>query len=150
MNDKYYAEVMKTCQNLVDVKAALHKHDKVLDDKIDSYKARLGALDGNCEALKTQNESLQQFVATNTCSKEVTPQNVGELVYPENAISEKLIALQSKISAIEDCMNLVKKAFDKDNIDLTTMLKMIRQLGQKQCKCLQKIRKLMTGAQQQQ
>lgn len=58
MNDKYYAESMKTCQNLIDIKAALHQHDKILDDKIDTYKARLGALDGNNEALKTQNESL--------------------------------------------------------------------------------------------
>jgi hypothetical protein len=46
---------MKACQNLVDVKVALHRHDKVLDDKIESFKTRLGALDGNCEALKAEN-----------------------------------------------------------------------------------------------
>ena len=109
---------MRACQNLIDVKAAVHAHDRVLDDKIDSYKGRLAALDSNCDVLKTQNAALEQLIAQNPTAKEVTAANVSELVHPENAISEKLIQLQSKISAIEDCMNLVKKQYDKDNIDL--------------------------------
>ncbi len=49
------------------------------------------------------------------------------------------------MNAVEDCMNLVKKNYDKDNIDLQTMLKIIRGLANKQCKSIQKIRKLMTA-----
>lgn len=41
-------------------------------------------------------------------------------------MSEKLIQLQAKVLAIEDTMSLVKKSFDKEQIDLTTMLRLIR------------------------
>jgi hypothetical protein len=70
---------------------------------------------------------------------------VTEFVHASNPLSVKLIELQSKVNAVEDCMNLVKKNYDKDNIDLQTMLKLIRGLANKQCKSIQKIRKLMTA-----
>lgn len=57
---------------------------------------------------------------------EVTAQNVDQLVYPSNDVSKKLLELQSKYSAIEDGLNIVKKSFDKDNIPLSDMLKLIR------------------------
>jgi len=40
------------------------------------------------------------------------------LVYPSNNVSKALLDLQSKNSAIDDCMAAVKKSFDKDNLDL--------------------------------
>lgn len=57
---------------------------------------------------------------------EVTAQNVDQLVYPSKDVSKKLLELQSKYSAIEDGLNIVKKSFDKDNIPLSDMLKLIR------------------------
>ena len=50
---------MTAANALVDLKVAVHKHDQILDDKIDDYKARLGELDGNCEALKAESIQLE-------------------------------------------------------------------------------------------
>jgi hypothetical protein len=51
-------------------------------------------------------------------SKEINSENVLDAVYPSNAISAKLLELQAKSLAIEDTMAIVRKAFDKDNMDL--------------------------------
>jgi hypothetical protein len=63
---------------------------------------------------------------SSTNAQEITADNVTSFVKPENAMSEKLIQLQAKVLAIEDTMSLVKKSFDKEQIDLTTMLRLIR------------------------
>jgi len=47
---------------------------------------------------------------------EVTAFNVDQLVYPSNLVSKKILELQSKCYAIEDGLNVIKKALDKDNI----------------------------------
>ncbi len=74
------------------MKVAVHNHDQILDDKIDDYKARLGELDGNCEALKAESISMEKFISK-TKNIAVTPDNVEQLVHPANAISDKLIKL---------------------------------------------------------
>ncbi len=56
LNEKYYIETMSTCQSLVDLKVAVVKHDIVLDNKIDELRRNIGALDGNCEVLKNEND----------------------------------------------------------------------------------------------
>ena len=65
---------------------------------------------------------------------ELTVDSLDSQVYPQNALSEKLLALQSKAQAIEDAMQAVKKAFDKDTISLEEFLKYIRQLSNKQAR----------------
>lgn len=48
INDKYYAEAQNSINSLVDLKVALHEHDKILDDQIDDFKARIvSALSNN-------------------------------------------------------------------------------------------------------
>jgi hypothetical protein len=41
MNDKYFAEAQSSINSLIDLKVALHEHDKILDDQIDDFKARI-------------------------------------------------------------------------------------------------------------
>lgn len=41
INDKYYSEAQSSINSLVDLKVALHEHDKILDDQIDDFKARI-------------------------------------------------------------------------------------------------------------
>lgn len=53
-------------------------------------------------------------------------ENIDESVYPANAISVKILDLQAKYLAIEDCMGIVRKNFDKDNMDLDDFLKTVR------------------------
>ena len=88
---------------------------------------------------------MQKFLSEHSGQQEVTAANVDEMVYPANAISKKLLHLQGKNLAIEDCMQVVKKSFDKDNITLEEYLKLIRQLSSKQAKQIIKMRKL-TGS----
>lgn len=56
LNDKFYIETLATCTSLVDLKVAVVKHDIVLDNKIEEFRRNIGALDGNCEVLKNENE----------------------------------------------------------------------------------------------
>ena len=64
------------------------------------------------------------------------------MVKPSNALSEKLIKLQSKNAAIEDAMGILKKAFDSEVIGLDDYLKSIRALAKKQCRQIFKINRL--------
>lgn len=47
LNNKYFDEVTKAVNALVDSKVAVHAHDKILDDQIDDFKNRLSNIDGN-------------------------------------------------------------------------------------------------------
>lgn len=44
LNDKYFAEAQSSINSLIDLKVALHEHDKILDDQIDDFKARIVSL----------------------------------------------------------------------------------------------------------
>ena len=44
LNTKYFNEVLKAVNALVDSKVAVHAHDKILDDQIDDFKERLVSL----------------------------------------------------------------------------------------------------------
>lgn len=63
---------MKSVGSLIDLKIAIHRHDKILDDKIDEVSARLGGLDANNEALRSQNEKIEKFLATAGSGQEIT------------------------------------------------------------------------------
>lgn len=48
--------------SLVDSKVAVHAHDKILDDQIDDFKARLTYIDGNIQSFQQENEQLQKVI----------------------------------------------------------------------------------------
>ena len=56
MNERYFNEVMKAVNSLVDSKVAVHAHDKILDDQIDEFKNKLSTIDGNINSLQSENE----------------------------------------------------------------------------------------------
>lgn len=58
LNTKYFQEVTKAVNALVDSKVAVHAHDKILDDQIDDFKERLTVIDGNIESLQQENEQM--------------------------------------------------------------------------------------------
>ena len=105
-------------------------------------------MEGNIEGIEDENEKLKQFIAERENDQEVTADNIDSLVYPSNEVSQKLIHLQSKIAAIDDAMSIVKKAFDKDNLNLQEFLKLIRQLSSKQARQISKIRRLVCATSQ--
>lgn len=41
MNDKYFESSKNSIGALIDLKVALHEHDRVLDDQIDDFKTRI-------------------------------------------------------------------------------------------------------------
>jgi len=145
INEKHYEAARSTVNNLVDVKVALHRHDKILDDQIEDFTARIGIADGNINALTQQNGKLQTMLIENV-GVSVSPDNISDIVYPQNAYSAKLIKLQAKNSAIDDAMNVVKKSFEKDHMDLGAFLKTIRSLASKQARQIIKMRKLLGSA----
>ena len=52
MNIKIHNANKQLVATLVDVKVAVHKHDKVLDDKIEDFKGRLGAIEGATSSIE--------------------------------------------------------------------------------------------------
>jgi len=58
LNEQYHREALKTVDNLINLKVAIHQHDKVLDDKIEDFRSQVGTLSGNIEALKNENVHL--------------------------------------------------------------------------------------------
>ena len=62
LNTKYYMDVTKCVNALVDSKVAVHAHDKILDDQIDDFKNRLTSIDGNIQGLTQENEQLQKVI----------------------------------------------------------------------------------------
>jgi hypothetical protein len=52
----------------------------------------MGELDGNCEALKAESIQMEQYISSSK-NTAVTPDNVEQLVFPANCISDKLIKL---------------------------------------------------------
>lgn len=131
-------------KNLVDVKRALHQHDMILDDKIDKFTKNLGQIDGNVQALEGENSNITKFLAENQASDEPSVDNIDSLVHPANAVSEKLIYYQSKLSGLEDAMEVVKKAFEKDAIPFIQYLSQVRSLSKRQFKCMYRIN-ILTG-----
>lgn len=65
MNEKYYEEVKKGVNNLVDSKVAVHAHDKILDDQIDEFKEKIGAIEGNIRAMDEENDALKKVMNEN-------------------------------------------------------------------------------------
>jgi hypothetical protein len=68
--------------------------------------------------------------------------SIDHFVYPANPLSVKTLDLQSKFNALEDAMQVIKKAYDKDEITLDEYLKFVRQLSQRQARKQVKINKL--------
>ena len=75
--------------------------------------------------------------------------NIDDHVMPNNVLSENLLNYHCKTASLEDAMNVVKKAYEKDKIDLKEYLNHVRTLSKKQCKTMIKVRKLMTATQPQ-
>ena len=68
-------------------------------------------------------------------------------VMPSNPLSEKLIHYHCKTAALEDAMGVIKKAYEKDKMDLKEYLGQIRALSNKQCRTIIKIRKIVKATQ---
>lgn len=56
----------------------------------------------------------------------MSPDSVDMLVKCPDPISEKIVKLVSKYSALDECMTAVKKGFEKNAITLSDFLKIIR------------------------
>ena len=131
MNDEYYEQIKEGINALVDSKVAVHAHDKILDDQIDEFKGKIGAIEGNIQAMDQENDDIRKILGDNQPQNQVTAGSIDEQVKPANALSEKLINLQAKNVALEDAMGVLKKAFDNDSINMEEYLKSIRTLAKK-------------------
>lgn len=145
LNTKYFNEVTKAVNALVDSKVAVHAHDKVLDDQIDDFKNRLTVIEGNIHSLEQENVHFQRVIAESNLALPIDTNNIEEHCKAQNPLSQRLIKFQCKVNALDDAMGIVKKAFDSDKISLDEYLRTIRALSKKQCKTIIKINKLISG-----
>ena len=70
-------------------------------------------------------------MSAKTGQPELSVENIDQFVYASNPLSIKVLQLQSKFNGIEDAMQVIKKAYDKDQMSFEEYLKIIRQLAKK-------------------
>ena len=63
LNTKYFNEITKTVNGLVDCKVAIHAHDTVIEGQIDDFKSRLTAIEGNILGLTQDNQRLSKEIS---------------------------------------------------------------------------------------
>ena len=98
--------------------------------------------------MQQENEQLSKVISDSQAQIPVDMGNIDAHVKPQNPLSEKLLKFHCKVSALEDAMGVVKKAFDNDNINLEDYLKTIRQLANKQCKSIIRMNRLISATSQ--
>lgn len=97
--------------------------------------------------MSAQVNDLRNILSAKGGQPEMTVDNIDEFVFPTNPLSTKILNLQCKYSALEDAMQVAKKAYDKDEISLEDYLKVIRTLAKKQARQKVKLNKLMPDEQ---
>jgi hypothetical protein len=93
--------------------------------------------------MNTQVSELKDILSSKTGQPELSVDNIDQFVYASNPLSIKVLQLQSKFNGIDDAMQVIKKAYDKDQISLEEHLKLIRQLSKKQARQQIKLNKLL-------
>jgi hypothetical protein len=72
----------------------------------------------------------------------LTSEHLDKIITTPDPFSEKITHLIAKSNALEDCMAMVKKGYEKDAVSITDFLKQVRTLAAKQCKQFQKMKKI--------
>ena len=93
---------------------------------------------------------MEKILKESQNSQELNADTIDQHVMASNALSEKLIHYHCKTASFEDAMGVIKKAYEKDKIDLKEYLGQIRQLANKQCKAIIKTRKIIAATNPQQ
>ncbi len=104
---------------------------------------RVSICESNIQSLNGQIEQAQVFIATQSGSQEVTSDNIDELVFAKTPLSQKMLDLVAKENALEDGLAVIKKCYEKDQIDLKEFLSQVRKMSGKQFKTTIKKQKLM-------
>ena len=81
--------------------------------------------------MSSQVAELSSVLSAKTGQPELSVENIDQFVYASNPLSIKVLQLQSKFNGIEDAMQVIKKAYDKDQMSFEEYLKIIRQLSKK-------------------
>ena len=93
---------------------------------------------------------MKKVMNESTNAGAITVDTIDAYVMPSNPLSEKLIKYHSKVACIDDAMGVMKKAYEKDQMELKEYLGHIRFLANKQCRTMIKLRKLFAVTQPQQ
>lgn len=93
LNEKYFEEVKKAVDSLVNAKVAVHAHDKILDDQIDEFKSKMGSINENIQTLEQENTRQMGLLGSASGKVQPSAENIESMVYPENPLSEKLLKL---------------------------------------------------------
>mmetsp|Transcript_17668 Transcript_17668/g.29856 ORF Transcript_17668/g.29856 Transcript_17668/m.29856 type:complete len:165 (+) Transcript_17668:793-1287(+) len=128
--------------NSIDLKVKLNGERVVMEKALAEYKEDLLKVDQNIQVLEQKNKMIENSLKSQEEAGQVTLDNLDQLVKSSDPVSGHIIKLSSKYSALDECMTIVKKAYEKDVITLEEFLGQIRALALKQCKQLSKMEKI--------
>ena len=87
-------------------------------------------------------EALLLKVGESTHGKDLSPEELHEVLNPGGTIQFALIKNMAKDRALEDTMNNLKKGFEQNTIDLGEFMQQVRQLSRKQFNCKARSQKI--------
>lgn len=117
--------------NLEDLKVKLHKDNLALSDQVEELQDKEISIQNNIKIFEVQNDKIkqqlkQQEELTGGASGGLSAESVDQMVKCTDPISEKIVHLVAKHNALEDCMAVVKKAFENDELELKEFLINVR------------------------
>eukprot|EP00347_Sterkiella_histriomuscorum_P021654 403333228 len=143
LSKRYTEKSQETLNKLVESKVQLHQNKRIIEEQLENLKSNCGTIDQNIQQLNNHSMRLQQFVSEQGASQDVNEDNIGNLIYPKDAYSAKIVEYVSKENALEDCLIALKKAFEKEQLSFPDFIKSVREISRRQFKAQFKRNKLV-------
>ena len=110
-----------------------------MQDHKDQLTEQLMHIETNCQLLDNRNQMIEQQLKAQAEFGGASLESIDKIVTIPDPISEKIVKIVSKYNALEDCMAVVKKGYEKDAVDIKDFLKTVRELSKKQAKQINKM-----------
>ena len=112
----------ETLSAMATIKTKLMRDKQKMEKSIAESQEDLLRVEQNIGILEQRNSSMQQSISQAQGETKMTAENLGESLKPSDPLSGKIIKAAAKYNACDDCMVGLKKAFEKEVIDIDTFL----------------------------
>ena len=121
----------ESMNNIEDLKVKLHKDNVMLSDQVEELQDKQISIQNNIKIFEAQNDKITQQLKqreelTGGAGGGLSAESIDQMVKCPDPISEKIVHLVAKHNALEDCMAVVKKAFENDEVELKEFLQNVR------------------------
>ena len=119
--------------------AIMAANEREIEEKKKLFLEKKETISKTSESLVQQSTILQATIEK-TDKLEIRPDNIFSFINAGNSFQEKWIEQEAKRASIDECIVLLKKAFEDNTktINVSTLIEKTRKLSSKQFKCIYK------------